>query len=398
MRTDLRGLKKARSELQEVESMKMKMNSLRIIAAGITLVLFTGNTGIIYTWAASDTKSAASAEDRAKGEDEVVAYGGHTYALFDEGVSWDNAKKSCEKRGGHLVCINDEKEQQFLQTLVAGGGLPFYWIGLSDAEIEGTFKWVNGDPLTYTNWCQNQPDNWQGSEDSVMMPNRDVQFSKYDEWTNPFGTWNDMNSNGDRDHSLSEMGYICEWDSVDKKRNQTIKLTLDELEKALRDEDIEAVIDWENGTVTLDNGILFDTDSYTVKAKGFEVIDSFMNALDYVLQDEKIRSDISSINIQGHTDSSGTYLRNLKLSQDRALSVAEYCLSMSGLTIPQRQLLQRIMTAKGRANNDLVYRADGSEDMEASRRVEFKFNLKDAEMINEMNAILNMTDTPYPSE
>ena len=88
-----------------------------------------------------------------------------------------------------------------------------------------------------------------------MMPNRDVQFSKYDEWTNPFGTWNDMNSNGDRDHSLSEMGYICEWDSVDKKRNQTIKLTLDELEKSLRDEGIEAVIDWENGTVTLDNGI-----------------------------------------------------------------------------------------------------------------------------------------------
>ena len=376
MRTNLRGLKKARSELQEVESMKMKMNSLRIIAAGIILVLFTGNNGIIYTWAASDTKSAASAEDRAKGEDEVVAYGGHTYALFDEGVSWDNAKKSCEKRGGHLVCINDEKEQQFLQTLVAGGGLPFYWIGLSDAEIEGTFKWVNGDPLTYTNWCQDQPDNWQGSEDSVMMPNRDVQFSKYDEWTNPFGTWNDMNSNGDRDHSLSEMGYICEWDSVDKKRNQTIKLTLDELEKALRDEDIEAVIDWENGTVTLDNGILFDTDSYTVKAKGCEVIDSFMNALDYVLQDEKIKSDISSINIQGHTDSSGSYAHNVELSIKRAEAVRSECIKCVSDDAAAAEYYRDLFKVTGCASDFPVLDKKGAEDKSLSRRVVFVFFLK----------------------
>ena len=72
--------------------------------------------------------------------------------------------------------------------------------------------------------------------------------------------------------------------------------------------------------------------------------------------------------------------------------MAEYCLNMPGLTISQRQLLQKILTAKGRASNDLVYNPDGTENMEASRRVEFKFNLKDAEMISEMNAILNMTE------
>ena len=65
---------------------------------------------------------------------------------------------------------------------------------------------------------------------------------------------------------------------------------------------------------------------------------------------------------------------------------------MSSLSSRQRQLLQKILTAKGRSSNDLVYYADGSENMEASRRVEFKFALKDAEMIAEMNTILNMTD------
>jgi len=35
-----------------------------------------------------------------------------------------------------------------------------------------------------------------------------------------------------------------------------------------------------------------------------------------------------------------------------------------------------------------VYDENGREDPEASRRVEFKFSLKDAEMIEEMNRIL----------
>jgi chemotaxis protein MotB len=39
-----------------------------------------------------------------------------------------------------------------------------------------------------------------------------------------------------------------------------------------------------------------------------------------------------------------------------------------------------------------VYNADGTVDMDASRRVEFKFRLKDAEMIVEMNRILSQME------
>ena len=54
----------------------------------------------------------------------------------------------------------------------------------------------------------------------------------------------------------------------------------------------------------------------------------------------------------------------------------------------QKNKLQQIMTAKGRSYSDLVYDANGREDADASRRVEFKFSLKDSEMIEEMNRIL----------
>ena len=61
---------------------------------------------------------------------------------------------------------------------------------------------------------------------------------------------------------------------------------------------------------------------------------------------------------------------------------------MPGLTTEMRTRLQQIMTATGRASSDLVYNDDGTENAAASRRVEFKFSLKDAEMVAEMQRIL----------
>ncbi len=166
-----------------------------------------------------------------------------------------------------------------------------------------------------------------------------------------------------------------------------------ELSAVLAQSHIAAQVDQNTGDITLDSKVFFQTNSSEIREDGKQLLDQFIPVyLNVLLQDEYM-DYIGEIIIEGHTDSSGTYLKNLKLSQNRALSVAEYCLSMSSLSSKQRQLLQRILTAKGRSSNDLVYDPDGNENMEASRRVEFKFALKDAEMINEMNLILNMTDT-----
>ena len=50
------------------------------------------------------------------------------------------------------------------------------------------------------------------------------------------------------------------------------------------------------------------------------------------------------------------------------------------------------MTANGRAYSDPVYDSDGKIDMDASRRVVFKFRVKDEEMIEEMQKILGGKD------
>ena len=151
-------------------------------------------------------------------------------------------------------------------------------------------------------------------------------------------------------------------------------------------------MDQNTGDIILESRVFFQTNSSEIREDGKSLLDQFVPIYLSVLLREEYKDYIGEIIIEGHTDSTGTYLKNLQLSQDRALRVAEYCLTMGNLSSAQRRLLQSILTAKGRSSNDLVYNPDGSENLEASRRVEFKFSLKDAEMIEEMNRILNMTE------
>ena len=332
---------------------------------------------ILTLLAVQSFKVGARAEEADSGNtSDIVNYNGHAYAIFEEGISWDDAKEACEKRGGHLICINDEEEQKFIQTIVAGCDFPYYWIGLTDAETEGVFKWVNGDPLTYTNWSVDQPDNWNNWEDSVMIPNRDMQYSKYAEWRNDFGTWNDMNSNGDHDHSLSDLAYICEWDSIDTERAGNLKSTFDALEKALKDEGVEVKIDKDNGTITLDSAILFDQDSYEVKEQGQQEISKFMTALNKVLEDEKILDGIGSINIQGHTDSDGTYEHNVELSEKRAEAVRTECLESVKNDTAVTEKYEKLFKITGCASDFPILDENNAEDKALSRRVVFVFFMK----------------------
>ena len=102
---------------------------------------------------------------------------------------------------------------------------------------------------------------------------------------------------------------------------------------------------------------------------------------------------LGEIIIEGYTDSTGDYYNNLKLSQERALSVATYILKMPGLTTRQRDLLKSgLLTITGRGATGLIYDQYGNEDKEASRRVEFHFSLKDSEMIDQMNRLLQQTE------
>ena len=91
---------------------------------------------------------------------------GHAYKKIRfSGV--EGAIAQAAKEDAHLVAINDAAEQHWLERAFS----PMRTlIGLSDIEEEGQWQWHSGEPLTYTNWAQYEPqDTDNGDEDYVIM-------------------------------------------------------------------------------------------------------------------------------------------------------------------------------------------------------------------------------------
>ena len=166
------------------------------------------------------------------------------------------------------------------------------------------------------------------------------------------------------------------------------KTMITDLSTTLSNAGINAKVD-ENGDIVLDSSVFFETNKSAIRPEGQALLNRFIPVYLSVLLRDEYSDYLGEIIIEGHTDSTGTYEKNLELSQDRALQVALYCLDLPGLTPQHKAKLQQILTAKGRSSSDLIYDENGLEDKDASRRVEFKFSLKDAQMIEEMNRILN---------
>ena len=73
---------------------------------------------------------------------------GHAYKKI-RCQDWHDAQRQAVEEGAHLVSINDEAEQHWLQVIFRSHSS---WIGLTDVEKEGEWKWDSGEPVTYTNW------------------------------------------------------------------------------------------------------------------------------------------------------------------------------------------------------------------------------------------------------
>lgn len=168
-----------------------------------------------------------------------------------------------------------------------------------------------------------------------------------------------------------------------------------ELVQALNDEfqsaGLTVNIDEGTGDITFEDNILFGYKEYNLSKAGKSQLEEFVPVYISVLLSPENLKNISEIVIEGHTDTKGGYDYNLKLSQDRALSVAKYCMDIVEKNGGKKDLkhLRTIMTANGRSESDPVYDKKGNIDMDASRRVVFKFRLKDEAMIEEMSKILN---------
>ncbi|MBD2280846.1 MAG: hypothetical protein HEQ13_14905 [Dolichospermum sp. DEX189] len=120
-----------------------------------------GNNTLIGN-AGNDTLNGGGGNDQIFGDvtsaitAPIFTYNGKFYLLSNAG-SWTQAQAQAVSLGGNLVAVNDAAENQFLVNTF--GGTERLWIGLTDEVTEGTFKWANGEAVTYTNWAPGEPNN-----------------------------------------------------------------------------------------------------------------------------------------------------------------------------------------------------------------------------------------------
>ena len=123
----------------------------------------------------------------------IGSLGDSKYYSYPDALFWHDARILCESAGGHLLVINNKQENDYIKGLINESVI----LGLTDSNTddyadddnnsnsqEGNFTWVNGDPLTYTNWNSYEPNNYRGNEDYTEM------------YTN--GRWNDYRGDAHR--------------------------------------------------------------------------------------------------------------------------------------------------------------------------------------------------------
>lgn len=126
--------------------------------------------------------------------------------------------------------------------------------------------------------------------------------------------------------------------------------------------------------------VQFDTGSSVVKDSFKAILDSFFPRYINILYLPKYHNAIDEVRIEGHTSSiwkgldyEHAYYENMRLSQERTRQVLMYVFSIS--QVRNKELLEWLlvrMTANGLSYSRRLILPNGSEDIIASQRVEFR--------------------------
>ncbi|WP_418636928.1 T9SS type B sorting domain-containing protein [Winogradskyella sp.] len=146
---------------------------------------------------------------------------GHYYFyVADSGVTWTEARDAAAQQTyfglqGYLATLTSQEESQLAGEQSAGTG----WIGGSDAETEGVWKWVTGPEAgtvfwqgnvngsapneAFSFWNTNEPNN-AGDEDYAHITDPSIGI---------LGAWNDLANTGDLNSNgpYHPQGYIVEY-------------------------------------------------------------------------------------------------------------------------------------------------------------------------------------------
>ncbi len=119
-------------------------------------------------------------------------FNSNRYLLIDKKTTWTEAKLYCEMLGGHLVVINDEAEETFINRFIENGTHAWYYMGAE--KRNGEWQWLDEQPVGDIKWIA----------DVSYITN--TYMMKYKEEK----VYNAINNTYYPAHHINNIGFICE--------------------------------------------------------------------------------------------------------------------------------------------------------------------------------------------
>jgi formylglycine-generating enzyme required for sulfatase activity len=206
---DNKGFRPARNIVPLIDSHPLPLTVSRDDSATFS-VAATGNGTLTYQWQKDgvDIPGATSSSfvvsnvqssnvgfyrcvitdnfgDAFTNEASLRIFGLPLFRVMQNTLHWHQAKADAVSNGGRLAVLETQEKLDHLNDwLQSINNSRYLWIGLTDEDSEGSWKWIDGTPLEAFHWAIGEPNNNEMGEDYVHI--LDV---------GNLSRWNDLPSN-----------------------------------------------------------------------------------------------------------------------------------------------------------------------------------------------------------
>lgn len=136
------------------------------------------------------------------------------FEIIPGDLSWMEARKACEAKGGHLATITSEEEYEEICELADESGLTYLWIGAnlySETDLWENVGWITGEDWAFSKWYPGEPskEDVDGAKEYYLCLWKAKYQGEEIGWT-----FNDQrNDIVEAVSSISgNIGYICEYE------------------------------------------------------------------------------------------------------------------------------------------------------------------------------------------
>lgn len=199
---------------------------------------------------------------------DLAQHNGHYYGISSSMMTFDEAKRFAENKGGYLAIPNNAAENIFLKGMI--GGNRGAWIGVHDPNYNTNYSYsvgqkknparfvdIKGKALSYSNWESSQPDNLIKENDTYNGQQRVSPLGEH--WVKMYGNSGKWWDYGNHFGTATKEYALMEFETMptcfeDLSSNVTDTFTNKKCTTQI----------WDDKTGNVETGTIFDcrTDSY----------------------------------------------------------------------------------------------------------------------------------------